>query len=281
MTRSILISGCSSGIGLASARVMRDRGWRVFAACRRAADRDALRAEGFEAPLLDHADPASIEAAYAEALAATGGRLDAIYANGAYAQPGGVADTPRDALREIFETNLFGVHDMMRRAVPVMLAQGHGRIVACSSVLGIAAMRYRGPYCATKFALEGLADAFRLELRDLPEAKDIHVSLLVPGPIETPIRRKSLPHFERWIDWEGSPWRGVYEAQVRPRLYAPENAERGLIDLPPEAVAKRLVHACEARRPRPRYFVTSGTWGVEAARRLLPTRLRDALLRRA
>ncbi|MGG7565883.1 SDR family NAD(P)-dependent oxidoreductase [Rhodovulum sp. DZ06] len=280
MTRTILITGCSSGIGLATARMMRGRGWRVFASCRRAEDCASLAAEGFEAPLLDHADETSIEAALAEVLAATGGRLDAVYVNGAYALPGAVADVPRAALREIFEANVFGVHDLVRRVLPVMLGQGHGRIVLCSSVLGIAGMRYRGPYVATKFAMEGLYDTLRLELMDLPGAKDIHVSLVEPGPIDTPIRVKSIPHFEKWIGWEGSAWRAVYEAQVIPRLRAPMPQKRGPVDLPPEAVARRVVHACEAARPKPRYFVTVATWGVEALRRLLTTRARDRLLRK-
>ena len=279
MSRSILITGCSSGIGLASARMMRARGWRVFASCRAAADCARLQEEGFESPRIDHADEDSIEAGLGPVLAATGGTLDALYLNGAWALPGAVGDVPRDGMRAIFEANFFGVHDLARRALPVMLAQGHGRIVLCSSVLGLGGMRYRGPYVATKFAMEGWADSLRLELKDLPGARDIHVSLIEPGPIETPIREKSRPHFERWIDRDSSAWAQVYAREVTPRIYEDARAP-GPFDLPPEAVAKRLVHACEAKRPRPRYFVTLGTWIIEAARRLLPTRARDWVLYR-
>lgn len=279
--RVILISGCSSGIGLDAAHTLRDRGWRVFASCRAEADCERLRAEGFESPVLDQADEASVDAAFDQVLAATGGRLDAIYANGGYMIPGAVEDIPRDAMRAIFEGNLFGVHQMARRALPVMRAQGHGRIVVCSSVLGLLALRYRGPYIATKFAMEGLFDTLRMELRDPDWARNIHVSILEPGPIVTPIRAKSRPHFERWIDWQASAWRTQYETLLRPRLYASDDQTPSFSNLPASAVTRRLIHAIEAARPRPRYFITPPTWVAEAARRFLPTRLRDALFRHA
>lgn len=279
--RVVLISGCSSGIGLDAARGLRARGWRVFASCRAEADCIARRAEGYESPLLDQADEASIEAAYAEVLAATDGRLDAIYANGAYALPGAMEDVPRDAMREIFEVNVFGVHSMARLALPVMRAQGHGRIVVCSSVLGLLALRYRGPYNATKFAIEAMFDTLRLELKDADWAKDIHVSTLNPGPIVTPFRAKSRPHFDRWIDWRNSAWRTQYETLLIPRLSARDDQKTSFTTLAPEAVTRRLIHALESPRPRPRYFITPPTWVAEAGRRLLPVRLRDALFRHA
>jgi NAD(P)-dependent dehydrogenase (short-subunit alcohol dehydrogenase family) len=279
--RVILISGCSSGIGLDAARGLRARGWRVFASCRAEVDCTLRRAEGFESPVLDQGDEASIEAAYAEVLAATGGRLDAIYANGAYALPGAVEDIPRAALREIFEVNFFGVHSMARLALPVMRAQGHGRIVVCSSVLGLLALRYRGPYNATKFAMEAMFDTLRLELRDAGWAKNIHVSTLNPGPIVTPFRAKSRPYFDRWIDWRNSAWRPQYETLLIPRLSAKDDQKTSFTTLAPEAVTRRLIHALESPRPRPRYLITPPTWVAEAARRFLPTRLRDALFRHA
>lgn len=280
MTRSILISGCSSGIGLVSARALRAAGWRVFASCRAEEDCERLRAEGFESPRLDQAESTSIRACFDRVLDATGGTLDAVYANGAFAQPGALADVPRDAMRAIFETNVFGVHEMARLALPVMRAQGHGRIVICSSVLGIGGMRYRGPYVGTKFALEGMCDSLRLELRDAPWAKEIHVSLLQPGPIPTMIRTKSRPHFERWIDWQGSAWRGMYESTLMPRLAEPEDAEaRHWTAEPPEAVAKALMRALTDASPRARYRITRGTTVVELARRFLPPRLYDEVLR--
>ena len=270
--RSILITGCSSGIGLDAARGLRARGWRVFAACRKAEDCARRAAEGFESPRLDYADPASIEAALGEVTQATGGRLDALFNNGAYAQPGALEDLPTEALRAIFEANLFGWHELTRRVIPLMRAQGAGRIVNCSSVLGFAAMPWRGAYNATKFALEGLTDTLRLEMRETP----IRVILIEPGPITTRIRQNSIPHFERWIDWENSPRAEQYRTRLRPRLYEKTAPDR--FELPPAAVTRRLIHALESPRPKPRYRVTIPTHIAEAMRRLLSTRLRDRIL---
>jgi NAD(P)-dependent dehydrogenase (short-subunit alcohol dehydrogenase family) len=271
--RSLLVTGCSSGIGLDAARGLRDRGWRVFASCRAEADCARLRAEGFDSPRIDYTDPASIEQGLAETLAATGGRLDALFNNGAYGLPGAVEDLPREGLAAIFETNLFGYHDLTRRVIPVMRAQGHGRIVNCSSVLGLAGMRWRGAYVATKFALEGLTDVLRIEMR----STGIHIILIEPGPITSDIRRNSIPHFERWIDWKGSARRDEYETLLH-RLYDEKQHDRW--ELPASAVTAKLVHALESRRPRPRYWVTTPTYIVGTLKRLLPTRAADWLTAR-
>src|SRR6056297_4049324 len=198
--KSILITGCSSGIGYDAAHALRAQGWRVFAACRKPADCERLRGEGFDSPLIDYNDEATIEQGLAEVLAATGGRLDALFNNGAYAIPGPVEDIPTDALRTIFQSNLIGWHDLTRRVIPIMRAQGHGRIVQCSSVLGLVAMKWRGAYVSTKFAIEGLTDTLRIEMRDT----GIHVSLIEPGPVTSKIRENARAPFERWLDWENS-----------------------------------------------------------------------------
>jgi NAD(P)-dependent dehydrogenase (short-subunit alcohol dehydrogenase family) len=268
--KSILITGCSSGIGYDAAHGLQARGWRVFATCRKPEDCDRLRAEGLESLPLDYADPASIHAGLAQVLERTGGTLDALYNNGAFAIPGAVEDLPTGALREIFETNLFGVHELTRAVIPVMRAQGHGRIVNCSSVLGLVPMMWRGAYVATKFALEGLSDVLRLEMRDTA----IHVILLEPGPVTSKIRVNSIPHFEQWIDWRNSPRRAQYEGSLLKRLYeASDTPDR--FELPPEAVTKKLIHALESARPRPRYYITTPTYLMGALRRMLPTRLLD------
>ena len=271
---SILITGCSSGIGLACAEGLRERGWRVFASCRRAEDCDRLRALGFEAPRLDYADEATIHAALAEVLEATGGTLDALFNNGAHALPGAVEDLPTDGLRALFEANFFGWHTLTRAVIPVMRAQGYGRIVQCSSVLGYVAMPWRGAYNASKHALEGLTQTLRLELRDTP----LHVSLIEPGPVTSRIRANSIPHFERWIDWEASPRAKQYRDDLLQRLYHADGPDR--FELPPEAVLRRLVHALEHHRPRPRYRVTTPAHIAEALRRVLPTRALDWVLSR-
>ncbi len=271
--RTLLITGCSSGIGYDAAHGLRARGWRVFASCRKPEDCARLRAEGFESPLIDYADTASVAAGLAEVLAATGDRLDALFNNGAFALPGAVEDLPREGLAAIFETNLFGCHDLTRRVIPVMRAQGQGRIVNCSSVLGLAGMRWRGAYVATKFAMEGLTDVLRLEMR----GTGIRIILIEPGPITSLIRHNSIPHFERWIDWKGSARRAEYESLLH-RLYGDNQHDRW--ELPASAVTARLAHALESPRPRPRYWVTTPTWIVGTLKRLLPTRAADWIIAR-
>ena len=270
--RSILITGCSSGIGLDAARGLRQRGWRVFATCRQEADCERLRGEGLESFRLDYADEASVEKAVAEVLRRTGGTLDALYNNGAFACPGAVEDLPRGALREIFETNLFGYHDLTRRVIPVMRRQGHGRIVNCSSVLGLVGLTWRGAYVATKFAMEGLTDVLRIEMK----GTGIAVILIEPGPIATKIRENAVPHFERWIDWENSARREQY-VSLRGRLYD-KKVKKDTFELGPEAVTAKLIRALEDRRPKPRYYVTTPTYLMGFARRVLPTRALDWLI---
>ena len=272
--RSILITGCSSGIGHHAAHALAAHGWRVFATCRKPADCARLRAEGLDSFVLDYTDHASIGTALDRVLDETGGRLDALFNNGAYAIPGATEDLPTDALRAIFEANLFGWHELTRRVIPVMRAQGSGRIVQNSSVLGLAALRWRGAYVATKFALEGLSDVVRLEMR----GTGVHVVLIEPGPVTSRIRQNSIPHFERWIDWRASPRRAQYETELLARLYEDRGPDR--FELPPEAVTRVLIRALEARTPRPRYFVTLPTHALATARRILPGRVLDWLLSR-
>lgn len=271
--RSILITGCSSGIGYDAAHVLKARGWNVFASCRSETDCERLRTEGFSSLRLDYCDGQSIKAALDEVLGETGGSLDALFNNGAYGLPGATEDLPTDALRAIFEANFFGWHELTRAVIPVMRRQGHGRIVQCSSVLGFIPMRWRAAYVATKYALEGYTDTLRIEMK----GTSIHVSLIEPGPITTKFRVNSVPHFDRWIDWRGSAHAADYEARLIERLYATESAPDPF-ELPPAAVSKKLVHALEARRPRPRYYVTKVTHFAGAMRRLLPTRALDQLI---
>lgn len=272
--RTILITGCSSGIGHDAAHTLAARGWRVFAAARAQADCDRLRAEGLEAVRLDYEDPATIAAAVAEVAQATGGRLDALFNNGAYAIPGALEDIPAPAMRAIFEANVIGWHDLTCRVIPMMRAQGSGRIVQCSSVLGLVGMKWRGAYVATKFALEGLSDVLRLEMRDT----GIQVVLIEPGPIDTRFRLNARARFEAWVDWRASPRAAQYRDRLLPRLYANGGPDR--FELPAAAVTAALVRALDSPRPRARYAVT---WPARAAgplRRLLPVRLMDRLLDR-
>lgn len=271
---TILITGCSSGIGLCVAQGLVARGYRVFASARRTEDLQKLQALGLESLPLDLADSTSIKSAVAEVLARSGGRLDALFNNGAYGQPGAVEDLRREVLREQFETNLFGTLELTNLIIPVMRAQGHGRIVMNSSVLGFAAMPFRGAYNASKFALEGLTDTLRLELT----GSGIFVSLIEPGPIESRFRANAYAAYQRNIDAEHSVHREKYLAMVR-RLEKPGPAAP--FTLPPEAVLDKLIHALESRRPKARYGVTVPTHLFAFLKRILPQRAMDWVLIKA
>lgn len=273
--RSILITGCSSGIGLDAAKTLTARGWYVLATCRKESDCQVLRAAGLESFRLDYEDPISVSTAVARTVELTGGKLDALFNNGAYAIPGLVEDLSRDALRAIFDTNLFGQFELINAVLPIMRHQGHGRIINCSSVLGFAAQPFRGAYNATKFAMEGLSDTLRLELHDSP----IHIILIEPGPIKTSIRQNSIAPFERWVNWETSAQRERYEKVLRPRLYTPSE-KKDTFELGPDAVTEKLIHALESDRPNPRYYVTTPTYLAGFFKRILSTRWFDKLLLR-
>jgi NAD(P)-dependent dehydrogenase (short-subunit alcohol dehydrogenase family) len=272
--KSVLITGCSTGIGACVARGLAARGWHVFASARKPEDVARLRAEGLDSLVLDLNDSASIRAAVAAVFEQTGGKLDALFNNGGFGQVGAVEDLTRDALREQFETNLFGWVELTNLVIPAMRRQGHGRIVMNSSVLGYAALSYRGAYSAAKFALEGLTDTLRHELH----GSGIHVALVEPGPITSRFRENCLPHFERHIDWRNSVHRAQYETQMA-RLNKPGPAAP--FTLPPEAVLGKVVHALENASPRPRYPVTVPSVAFWWLKRLLPIRAMDWVLLRA
>ena len=271
--KSILITGCSSGIGLSVAGGLQERGYRVFATVRRAADVERLNAAGLESLQLDLADPASIRAAVGDILERTGGTLDALFNNGAYGQPGAVEDLSRAVLREQFETNLFGWHELTNRVLPVMRRQGHGRIIQNSSVLGFVALRFRGAYTASKYALEGLTDTLRLELA----GSGIYVSLIEPGPIASHFRENAFKAYQRNIHPDNSVFRDNY-LRMEERL-----TKQGPVvpfTLPPEAVLKKVIHALESHRPRARYYVTFPTYLFGFLKRVLSSQLLDKALNR-
>lgn len=261
--RSILITGCSSGIGLASARALKLRGWRVLATARHPDDlRRLVDEEGLEAVELELSDPTSVTHCMDEVTRLTDGKLFAVFNNGAYGQPGALEDLDYAAMREQFEVNVFAAHEITRRALPLMRANGHGRIVHCSSVLGLIAALYRGAYCASKFALEAMADTMRLELA----GTGVHVSLIEPGPIDTRFLDHAMAAARANVDIEGS----VHRERYKTIIAGMEKGGKQFFKLQPEAVAKKLVHAVESRRPKRRYYVTTPTYIVAIARRLLP-----------
>ncbi|RWC28958.1 MAG: SDR family oxidoreductase [Mesorhizobium sp.] len=261
--RSIIVTGASSGIGAYCARALKAEGWRVFATARKPQDIAALEADGIEAFYLDYCEPDSIATLVTAVLDRTGGRLDALFNNGAYAQPGAVEDLPVAALKHQFEANFFGWHDLTGRLVPVMRRQGHGRIVHCSSILGLVPVRFRGAYSASKHALEALMLCQRQELA----GSGVHVSLIEPGPVKSKIASNGLPWFLSNIDHENSVHRADYAAQLE-RLRA--GGSQSALKPGPEVVHAALRHALLSRRPRPHYVVTVPARIGAALKRILP-----------
>jgi len=273
-TRSILITGCSSGIGLHVARGLRERSYRVFATARKDRDVERLQSEGFESLQLDLDDTQSIQKAVDTVLQRTGGKLYALFNNGAYGQAGAVEDLSRATLLAQLETNLLGWHDLTCRLIPAMRKEGEGRIIQNSSVLGFAAMPYRGAYNCSKYALEGLTDTLRLELA----GTGIHVSLIEPGPIRSRFRANAHAMFLKNIDWEHSCHTPQYRKQIE-RLQ--QEGDAAPFTLGPEAVLRKVIHALESSRPRPRYYVTLPTYLFGYLKRLLSTRMLDRLMLKA
>ncbi|MBK1864915.1 SDR family oxidoreductase [Taklimakanibacter albus] len=271
--RTVLITGCSSGIGYASAKLLKEKGFRVFATVRKDADLIRLESEGFETFRLDYTDPITISECVAEVAELSRGKLYGLFNNGAYGQPGALEDISRAALTAQFEANVFGWHELTRDCLKLMRANGGGRIVNNSSVLGLTAMKWRGAYCATKFAIEAMSDTLRLEL----QGTNIHVSLIEPGPIATRFVEHAMAAFDRNVDETMSHYREAYVKQ-RQRLNG-GGAKR--FKLPPEAVALKLLHALESRKPKRRYYVTVPTYVMAWARRLLPPPALDRLLDKA
>jgi NAD(P)-dependent dehydrogenase (short-subunit alcohol dehydrogenase family) len=272
--KTILITGCSSGIGYCVASGLQQRGYRVFATARRAESVEKLNTEGFESLQLDLDDSASIKRAVDEILLRTNGELYAVFNNGAFGLPGAVEDLSRDAIRAQFETNFFGWLELTNLLLPVMRKQGYGRIIQNSSVLGFVAMPFRGAYNSSKFAIEGLSDTLRLELK----GTNIHVALLEPGPILSRFRANALLALQKYIDVENSIHSERYQ-QILNRLTKEGPAVP--FTLPPEAVLKKVIHALESRNPRARYYVTFPTHLFAYLKRVLPTGTLDKLLRLA
>ena len=271
--RPVLLTGCSTGIGRHVAEGLKKRGYRVFATVRRHEDIAELGALGIETLQLDLANSASIHQAFATVMALTGDELYALFNNGAYGQAGAVEDLDRDTLREQFEVNLFGVHELTTLAIPVMRSQGFGRIIQNSSLLGYVALKYRGAYNASKYALEGLTDTLRLELA----GSGIFVSLIEPGPIQSNFRNNAWAAFQRYIDISHSCHNEAYRAlSERLQIEGPVVP----FTLGPEAVLKCVIHALESNRPKVRYRVTFPAHVFAYLKRVLPDRLMDRLLAR-
>lgn len=273
MAKTILITGCSTGIGYTTTKELKKRGHRVIASARKQIDVDRLIKEGLDAVQLDLADSSSIQHAVAEVEALTEGKIDALFNNGAFGQPGAVEDLSRDILRNQFETNLFGTHELTNLIIPLMRKQGHGRIIYNSSVLGFVAMTFRGAYTASKYALEGLADTLRLELH----GTNIHISIIEPGPIISNFRKNAFALYQKNIDKQRSVHKETYRLMEQ-RLQ--KEGPAAPFTLSAEAVADKVIHALEASRPKIRYRVTFPTSLLAVLNRIFPDSLLDWTLRK-
>jgi NAD(P)-dependent dehydrogenase (short-subunit alcohol dehydrogenase family) len=270
--RNVLITGCSSGIGRCAALGLAKRGYRVFAAVRRDEDAAALREAGLKTVVLDLSSSESVRHGAEEVILRTGGHVHALVNNAAYGQPGAVEDLSREALREQFETNVFGTQELTNRILPLMRLHNDGRIVQISSLLGIVCLAYRGAYNASKFALEALTDTLRLELRGTA----IRVSIVEPGPITSRFRENAYAAYKRHIRKDESAHRAYYESVER-RLGGTKPLP---FTLAPEAVLEKIIHAIESPRPRLRYPVTFPSHLFTWLRRLLPGKTLDSVLAR-
>ena len=271
--KSILITGCSSGIGLCTAKRLKQDGYRVFTTARKQQDVDALKEQGFESYLLDYANSKSIQTTFQNVLSATGGTLYALFNNGAYGQPGAVEDLSREVLREQFEANFFGWHELTNLVIPVMRKQGYGRIIQNSSVLGIVAMPFRGAYNASKYAIEGLNDTLRLELH----GSNVFVSMVEPGPIASQFRANAALYFKKNINKESSYFQERYH-QLIDKL----ETEGPVVPftLSSDAVYEKVLKALIAKRPKAHYYVTFPTYIFGTLKRVLSTKALDWLLRK-
>ena len=268
---NVLITGCSSGIGACAAEKCHQRGYNVIATVRKVEDQQALQQQGITTTLLDLTDSASIQQAVSFTLKHFNNQLDALFNNAAYGQPGAVEDLSRDALRQQFETNVFGTQELTNLAIAHMRTQGYGRIIYNSSVLGFVSMAYRGAYNASKYAVEGLADTLRQELHH----SGIYISLIEPGPILSQFRANAFAKYQQHIDKDSSHHRNVY-ASMEQRLTTQGPAAP--FTLGPEAVVKKLIHAIESKRPKIRYYVTFPTYLFAGLKRVLPHRWLDWVL---
>ncbi len=268
---AVFITGTSSGIGYAAALHMKNCGWRVFSGARKSEDLERLAEEGFEAVSVDLARSDSVQEAADKVLRECDGNLAGLVNNAGYGQPGALEDLDREQMRRQFEVNVLGLQELTNAVLPSMIQQGSGRIVHISSVVGRVSLPFMGIYSASKFAVEALADAQRVELT----GTGVRVSLVEPGPIHTQFSKNALGSVNDGIPSDTSRFADLYRRELArrggQREYRP-------FSLPPEAVAKKIEHALTARRPRRRYAVTLpahlGSW----MSRLAPDALLDAIL---
>jgi len=263
----VLITGCSvGGIGYATAHALRDAGYEVIATARNSEDVVILERDGFIAFRLDLRDKKSINKAIKKSFEITNNRLYALFNNGGYGQLGALEDLPTKALIEQFETNLFGYHRVIKKVLPIMKAQGHGKIINHSSILGLVSLRFRGAYQASKYALEGYSDTLRLEL----DGTGVSVSVLNTGPVESNFRDNAIKTFYETVKIENSRFRNIYIEKI-------EHRKRSGFSLPVSSVAEVVYQILKSDKPKPRYYITKASYILAYAKKVLSSKLNHKL----
>jgi len=266
--KNILITGCSSGIGYETALYLKEKGYKVFATARQQKDVDHLTSLGFTSYLLDVRSKNSITQTLHSILKQTNNKLDVVFNNAGYGQPGAVEDLSVDALKEQFETNVFGLHEVTIQVLKIMHSQGYGKIIQHSSVLGLISLKLRGSYNASKYAIEGLTDTLRLELLNT----NIDVTLLNTGPVTSDFRKNAMEKLVQNVDMKNSRYKINYEKSLE--------AKKSEVPFNLEAieVAKVVEKIILSKKVKPRYYITKATYLLGYLKRILSTNMLDKIL---
>jgi NADP-dependent 3-hydroxy acid dehydrogenase YdfG len=270
-SRTVLITGCSSGIGAATAELLAARGWTVYATARRPETLAGLAAKGCRTLALDVCDEGSMSAAVA-AVEQAEGAVDALVNNAGYSQSGAVESVPLDEVRRQFETNVFGLLRMCQLVLPGMRAQRRGRIVNLGSMGGKLTFPGGGLYHATKYSLEAISDAMRFELKGF----GVDVILIEPGLIVTKFGEAAAGSVQSAGD--GGPY-AEFNRKVANVTKAAYNGPLARLGAGPEAVASTIAGALDAKRPKARYPVTLSAHAMINQRRFTPDRVWDLMMR--
>jgi short-subunit dehydrogenase len=271
--QNILITGCSSGIGLATAIMLKENGYKVYTTARKKQDVKHLKAQGFCAYKLDVTKPKHITKVLNDILVQEG-HLDAVFNNAGFGQPGAIEDVSTQVLKEQFETNVFGLHEVTLQCMKIFREQGHGKLIQHSSVLGFISLKFRGAYNASKYAIEGLSDTLRQELI----GSNITLSIINTGPVTSKFRENALIKFKQNIDINNSFFAPTYNNELKVRLE--NDKDNTPFNLPATSVAKVVLRIMQSSKPKPRYYVTGATHLLGFFKRVLSTSLMDKLLNR-
>ncbi|CAA6822326.1 MAG: Putative NAD(P)-dependent oxidoreductase EC-YbbO [uncultured Sulfurovum sp.] len=268
--QNIVITGCSTGIGLATAEYLKEQGYKVYPTVKNEKDLAFLKQMGFNNVMkLDVRKSTEISEVINTVLNEDG-KIDCWFNNAGFGQAGAVEDIQTAILKEQFETNVFGLHECTRQIIPIMRKQGHGKIIQHSSVLGLISLFGRGAYNASKYAIEGLTDTLRLELKD----SNIYPVLLNTGPITSSFRKTAMQKLEKNVAIHDSIFSDYYAKNL--------SAEKSKVPFNEEAISvAKVVHKIIlANKPKPRYYITKATYLLGYAKRILSTSVLDYLLKK-